>query len=332
MDGAMENKPSSNTRSGDDMLSSLYEQVGGTETCRILSERFHARVVHDPVLSKLFPKDLSRITERFALFLAEQIGGPADYKRTRGKQSLRCRHAHLPIGTTEAQDWLGHMFDTMEEVAIPEPGRQILYDYFKETARTLSDSFLPLYHMPLEELKMTLRANPALATASDLGRTLLSNAAQRWDLPRVQLLLEYGADVSLKDLLGHDPLYHAANGQAPVSEEDGCTIVALLILNGANVNTQSGPGRSTPLHMAARRGNIAIAKVLLGATANIEARDSKGETPLRRAANCGQFGMVRLLISRGADPMSQDKQGRTVFDSIRNKQMLEAVKSDTPIT
>ncbi|HZT41769.1 MAG TPA: ankyrin repeat domain-containing protein [Chthonomonadaceae bacterium] len=307
-------------------LDALYEKIGGMQTCRQISELFHDRIAGDPVLRAVFPKNLAPTTEWLALFLAERLGGPADYRAKRGKQSLRCRHAHIPIGPKESERWLYHMFATIDQVGISDPARQTLRNYFTETAATLSDPFLSLYHLPLNELHVLLEQNPALATTSDIGRTLISAAAGEWDLPRVQLLLEHGADVHVKGALGHDPLYRAANALAPGRESEGRAVVELLIQHGANVNGRSGPGQMTALHMAARRGTVTIAEVLLTSGAEIEARDIKGETPLRRAVNCRQEGMVRLLLSHGADPLAQDNRGCTALAAARQERIREALQ------
>lgn len=287
--------------------------------CRRISERFHDRVAGDPVLKALFPKDLSRQTEHLALFLAEKLGGPPDYTAKRGKNSLLCRHAHLRIGTDEEARWLGHMFAAMEDEGFSERTRQLLRAYFAETASSLTDQLMPFYHLPLDELAALLESNPGIITSSDNRRTLLGAAALEWDVPRVKLLLEHGADVNATDPLGHDPLYHAAGAFAPGLETDGRSVVELLIQYGANVNGASGPGRLTPLHAVARRGTVAIAEALLKSGADIEARDSKGETPLRRAVNCGQERMVRVLLAHGANARSRDKRGVSPLDIARQE-------------
>ena len=321
----MANEPKLNNRLDNNKGAFLYSHMGAA-MCQRLSERFHERIAHDPALREIFPKDLTRITDHFALFIAERLGGPADYTAKRGKQSLGCRHAHLSLGSEEAERWLRHMFAAMDEVGVTEPTRQRLHDYFTETALTLTDPFLPLYRLPLDELRTLLEQNPTLATAYDRGRTLLREAARRWDFPRVQTLLEYGANVTVEDNLGHDPLYHAVTAGAPASQAEGRAVVKLLLQHGADVNKQSGPGLSTPLHVTARRDHVALAGVLLAAGAEIERKDSKGETPLRRAVNCGQIGMVRLLLSHGADPLSRDKQGRTALDAARHGPIREILQ------
>lgn len=296
------------------------------ERASALSEAFHRRIAQDALLRNMFPSHLDRVTEHLSLFLSERFGDSKEYTARRGKQSLICRHAHLAIGTPEAERWLAHMFDSIEEVGIGEPAAQRLRDYFTETAHTLTDPLILLYNLPLEELGARLDQNPALVRGATAGRDLLMEAAGRWDLPRVRLLLQYGADVGVAGLRGHGALYYATNAHLLGREADGCAVVELLIQGGADVNRQSGTGKMTPLHMTARRGNVALAVILLDAGAQLEIADSGGETPLRRAVNCSQGGMVDLLLARGADPLTRDKQGRSAHDAARHPEIRNALE------
>jgi len=154
------------------------------------------------------------------------------------------------------------------------------------------------------------------------GRTLLHEAGGG-SLPTVQLLLQLGADPNATDQGGHTPLYSVGNECGPAGGGD---VVRALAQAGANVNAQSGVKRCTPLHMAARRGNIAAAEVLLEYGANIEARDSMGETPLRRAVNCGKTETAVFLLDHGADVHSKDRKGKSVLEAARTAAMKAAVK------
>ncbi len=306
-------------------MNRLFDPIGASEACRCISEHFHRRIESDSALRQIFPKSMAALSEHFALFLGERLGGPATYTTTRGKHSLICRHAHLSISTDEADRWLAHMFGAMDDAGIVDPSRVALRSYFTETAKTLSDPCIPLYRLPLGELSIRIREEPELLRPSSMGHSLLREAVSRWDAPRVRLLLESGADANTIELLGHGPLYRAVNAEVKDSEAQGCEVVELLIQYGADVNLASGPSKSTPLHMAARRGHVFMARVLLNSGADIEARDSKGETPLRRAVNCAQEPMVNFLVYAGADTASRDKKGQTPTGAARSNCMRKAL-------
>jgi hemoglobin len=304
----------------------IYEQIGGIETFRRLADAFYSRIERDAFLRPMFPKELMRPRERQALFLAEFFGGPADYTRKHGKQSLVCKHAPFAIGPEEVRAWLGNMAAALEATGIPEPERTLIWQYFEETAPTLADSLLAYRYLTVDQLKDHLEQNAALVhQQTGNGSTLLHAAAGAWDVDRVKLLLEKGARVDR----GDSPLYTAANryvARAERSAESGRIVAEILIGRGADVNRSAGVENQTSLHMAARRGNLAIAQVLLDGGAALEARDKKGETPLRRAVNCGHPEFVSLLLARGADVNSRDKQGCTPLHAARRPEMVALLR------
>lgn len=307
----------------DKSLAGVYEAVGGIEAFRRISKRFHHKIEQDPALRGLFPKNMAALEERLALYLTERTGGPSDYTTARGKTSLICRHAHLAIGTLEAEIWLEHMTASLAEEGVCEQVSAQLLSNLTALAATLADPFILLYRLPVAALREQLKKDPSLALANDHGRNLIRAAAIAWDVSRLRLLLEFGADVEAKDGGGHNPLYCVANRRG--REEEGRAALELLIEHGANVNQVTGVGGMTPLHMSARRGTTKIAEALLDAGAEIEARDKNGETPLRRAVNCGQERMVCLLLSRGANPRSTDKNGRTPMDAARSENVRKLI-------
>jgi hemoglobin len=304
----------------------IYERIGGMDTFRRLTDAFYARIEQDPFLRPMFPKELTRPRERQALFLAEFFGGPAGYTQKHGKTSLVCRHAPFAIGPAEVRAWLGHMFAALDAAGIPEPERAVMRQYFEATAPTLADPLLAFRRLTLEELTDHLEQDPALVHQQTAdGSTLLHAAAGDWDIDRVALLLEKGAAVDR----GYTPLCNVANRYVERTErtsEVGKLVTEILIRHGADVNTARGPESQTPLHMAARRGNIAVARVLLNSGAALEARDKKGETPLRRAVNCGHPEFVSLLLAHGADVNTRAKQGRTPLQAARRADMLALLR------
>jgi truncated hemoglobin YjbI len=127
------------------------------------------------------------------------------------------------------------------------------------------------------------------------GRTLLHEASGNGDSTTVEFLLNLGADPNATDGGGHPPLYCVAN---ECSVAGGGSVVRTLVQNGADVNAHEGVKHCTPLHMAARRGNVEVAEALLDCGAEIDARDSLGVTPLRRAVNCRKPAVEALLLRR----------------------------------
>ncbi len=320
----MSSEPSLNPKIEDGRT--LFDLIGGTEGCAALAQAFHSRVEQDNLLRSVFPKNLRTLDQRFALFLGERFGGPTEYRATRGKTSLVCRHAHVAIGTKEAERWLSLMSASLDELAVPEPAISRLRTYFADTAKTLTDPFYPYYKMPLDQLRGAIQENPSLATLEHYGKSLITDAAMHWDTPRVQTLLSLGARPDPRDPKEHGALYRAANANSDQPEEIGCAIIESLLIAGAEVNRTSGPGRCAPLHMAARRGHIQIARLLIQRGAAIDLPDAKGETPLRRAVNCGHVEFVREMVRLGADSSQPDKKGISPMRAARTEEMRSALQ------
>jgi truncated hemoglobin YjbI len=161
------------------------------------------------------------------------------------------------------------------------------------------------------------------------GRTLLQEAAAAGSLPMTELLLSLGADPNARDNSGHTPLYSLAN---ECQVEGGGNVVRALVRATADLNADDGAKRCTPLHMAARRGNLEIAEVLLACGADIEARDSVGDTPLRRAVNCNQVELASLLVARGANVVSKGSKGATPILAARSAAMKKLLQSAVDVS
>jgi hemoglobin len=115
---------------------SVYEAAGGSETFKVLVDRFYARVASDPVLRPIYPEeDLSSAAERLTLFLIQYWGGPDTYSARRGHPRLRLRHQPFAIGQVERDAWLTNMTAAVESLDVTAEVRKALLDYF-ETAST----------------------------------------------------------------------------------------------------------------------------------------------------------------------------------------------------
>jgi ankyrin repeat protein len=150
-------------------------------------------------------------------------------------------------------------------------------------------------------------------------RSMLHDTVSSSEMNLLELLLDLGANPN-GDPFHHTPLYELANR---MGLGNGPDIVRLLANAGAVVDSRSVAKQCTPLHMAARRGKVAVAAALLECGANIEARDSSGDTPLRRAVNCAKPEMVAFLLSKGANPDSVGNKGLTPRQAARGEKMQQ---------
>jgi hemoglobin len=139
-----------------------------------------------------------------------------------------------------------------------------------------------------------VEGDPCLLGCRFNGRVLLHSAAGAGRLSVVEALLRLGADSGVVDAGGHTPLYSVANEDSGL---EGASVVRALVAAGADVNEAGGVTRATPLHMAARRGNVAVAETLLESGADPTLLDAKGCTAWQRAINCRQTRVARLLES-----------------------------------
>ena len=74
---------------------------------------------------------------------------------------------------------------------------------------------------------------------------------------------------------------------------------------------EAAPNNLTPLHVAARRGDLAAIRDLLARGANPDARMADGSTPLHIAALVGKEEVVEALCRAGATVDARDDEGLT---------------------
>ena len=132
----------------------------------------------------------------------------------------------------------------------------------------------------------------------------------------LELLLKYGADVSMKNNLGRTPL-HSSILYDTSYETKIVEMAEVLLKRGADPNTKDKDGR-TPLHTGAyhthNQTSVETAEVLLKHGADPNAKDKDGRTPLHRAAlNSNPYSrkFAEVLLKHGADPNTEDSLGQT---------------------
>ena len=152
----------------------------------------------------------------------------------------------------------------------------------------------------IEEARLLIEKGADVKARDDFGQTPLHQVAGRGTISVAQLLLDHGADINAVDINGWVPLTNACWA--------GPEIVKFLILNGAEVNppeykdttTNCFVAPTTPLHLAARDGELEIVKILVENGARINIRNREGETPLYLAASRGRNEVTEYLLDKGA--------------------------------
>jgi len=245
--------------------------------------------------------------------LAEEDEAPCSERREGSDSAQRAG----PPRPRDADDPLAETKRLFDLAGAYEAVRRLLL----ERTGDADGRFEALRGATLERLLRLLEDRPWLAARrAHGGVTLLHVAAGGNDGALVERLLALGARADVADELGRTPLFGVANRVVPPARRtptDGADVVAALARGGADPNRPAGLGRQTPLHAAARRGNVGVAVALLDHGAAIDPRDRTGETPLRRAVNCRQLVLVRRLSARGADWHAADTAGVTPRDAAR---------------
>ena len=147
-------------------------------------------------------------------------------------------------------------------------------------------------------------ADPSLKDV--FHNSLLHFAAQGGDVTIINKLLSLGLDIDSRSLQGETPLMHAAaDGNQSAFET--------LIQNGADPFLKDNDGSSL-LHHAANGGNTSIIDKLLSLGLDVDSRSSySSSTPLMYAAEWPQQRAFQMLIQNGADPFLKDKDGSSLL-------------------
>ena len=171
------------------------------------------------------------------------------------------------------------------------------------------------------ETLLNARADPDRPRLS--GETPMMTCVYRGSVGGARALLARGANVNAAETRhGQTALMWAAEHKHP-------DLVRVLIEHGADVHARTKPGapwrfatypnsegtqevRSggyTPLHFAARRGDLESIKVLLAAGAKLNEPAADGLTPFLLACANSYESVALFLLEKGADPHTADGNG-----------------------
>ena len=166
-------------------------------------------------------------------------------------------------------------------------------------------------------IRILLEAGADPDAALPSGETALMTASRTGSADAVRLLLEHGASVNVReDSHGQTALMWAVSQRNPA-------VVETLLSYGANLYDRSDTfqqmisssgnadrrgvyqidqGGYTPLLFAARHGDIASARLLVAAGADVDDTAAMGTSALVVAVHSGHSGLAEFLLENGADP------------------------------
>src|SRR5690606_28165178 len=159
----------------------------------------------------------------------------------------------------------------------------------------------------IETVKVLLEAKALVNQQSAEGHTALLAAIQNANVEIAGLLIDAGADVSLANDRGWNPLYMAVKMRSlekgtmpnPVVDMDGMYhLIERLLEKGANVNARLMT--DTEVHNSIRSTWL----------------DEAGATPFLRAALCADLKVMKLLLAHGADPLIATTDGTTALAAL----------------
>jgi uncharacterized protein len=182
-------------------------------------------------------------------------------------------------------------------------------------------------------------ANPNLALLA--GETPLMVAARSGYPVVVEQLLAKGANPDAHGSRGQTALMWAVSERHP-------DVVKVLLAHGANIHARSNResmvqavtphgylpynrdipfGSDSALLFAARSGDLASAKLLVGAGANVNDADAWGVSAVTLAAHSGFEELVEFLLEKGADPNAEGPGFTGLHEAImlRNERIVAAL-------
>lgn len=165
---------------------------------------------------------------------------------------------------------------------------------------------LVAYNFDLETAGFLARLKP---DAHDLmGQTFMHELAREGDVLSAEALLAAGCAIDSADDEGRRPLHEAAFfGRLDM--------VKFLTRNGALMDAPIHPFGYTALYYAVEQGHHAVVRTLLAAGAHIGVADRlSGHGLLQVAAIRGDMEMAGILIAAGIDVFHEDKRGMTARD------------------
>ena len=160
-----------------------------------------------------------------------------------------------------------------------------------------------------ETARLLIKSGAAVNVANDYGVTPLGLASRNGNVSIIRQLLQAGSDPS-------DPLHAVNSGETPLmlAARSGQAAAVIALLGAeAEVDAKETWNGQSALMWAAAEGNLSVVRALISHGGDIHARSNSGTTPLLFAARKGSLESVRALIEAGADVNAQRPDGASAL-------------------
>lgn len=221
-----------------------------------------------------------------------------------GDHNARDRNGKLPVHHAASTRWWSNLDVIITLLSfINDPARE------QSHTSSLGEKDANIGGLHNAEYVYKSRATNALQQRDNAGQTPLHIAAARGASHTVSLFLEYGVDVTIRDQENRTALDLAVRAKRQHTTE---------ILSKRYVAVQ--------LHEAARSGDIASLKEMLGQGQDPDLAGEEGRTPLHYAALYGHVSAVDMLLSNGATASIRDTRGQTALHLAANGGHIDVVQ------
>lgn len=125
--------------STDDSIDNMFGRIGEAKLRQII-HGFYKRVPADPVLGPMYPPDdMAGAEWRLYGFIAQRLGGPADYSAQRGHPRLRMRHIPFAIDTAARDHWIQLMDAAINDVDLNPKDAELLKHFLYSVAHQMQN-------------------------------------------------------------------------------------------------------------------------------------------------------------------------------------------------